>query len=269
MKISIFEYEDYQEYLTNVLVTSGERRGMRSKLARQIGCQPAFVSQVLLKKGHFSNEHAIESAKFLELSEEETDYFLLLVQYQRAGTTSLRNFLQKKIRKIQESQKNIKSRIKVDKMIGSENQAEYYSSWHYAAIHIATSIPHFSTPEAIAKQLSIPLNRVINCLEFLVSCGLVLQKNQKYLIGETRIHLGANSNLIAKHHSNWRIRAINQLDSFQSSNTHYSLVMSLSEKDVERIREELIQCIQRCESIIQESPEEKLYCVGLDFFQIK
>lgn len=89
---NVYHYQDYKKYLNAVLSPVGEGRGMRSKLARAIGCQTAFISQVLKHDTHFSSEHALLISDFLKHTESESQYFMILVQLGRAGTMALQKF---------------------------------------------------------------------------------------------------------------------------------------------------------------------------------
>src|SRR5688572_30212172 len=92
MPASVYEFEDYKEYLLARFPTQGAGRGSRARLAERLRCQPAFVSQVLGTATHLSLEHAAVVDEFLEHSDAESHYFLLLVHRGRAGSQNLRKY---------------------------------------------------------------------------------------------------------------------------------------------------------------------------------
>lgn len=55
---------------------------------------------------HFSFEHAVAIARFLGLTETESDYFILLVHVAKAGSTELKQHYLNQLRKIQEAREN-------------------------------------------------------------------------------------------------------------------------------------------------------------------
>ena len=85
---------------------------------------------------------------------------------------------------------------------------------------------------------------------------------------QTQLHLKKVSPNIPKHHTNWRLKAIEDACDPGAEGTHYSTVSSLSEKDFERLRHELTEVIQKYVQIIRDSPEETACCFNLDFFRL-
>ena len=62
----IFEFSDYKGYLAHLeLHRSHFSRGFRSRLAEEIGCNNAFVSQVLNTHVNFSLEQAVRICRHI------------------------------------------------------------------------------------------------------------------------------------------------------------------------------------------------------------
>ncbi len=266
--LKIFAYKDYKAYLQAALPRAGTERGLRARLAKKLACQPAYISQVLNGHGNFSMEHAYSICDFLRLDSTETRYFLLLVQLERAGSETYQRHLRSELTAILNARETIKERIKVPQALNDEARATYYSNWTFAAVHIMCSVPELQTPEAIAARLRLPFNTVRSCLDFLISTGLIVLNRGCYQISSRRIHLGADSPLLAKHHSNWRLRAMQALEGQGESILHYSSVISLAEKDVSAIKDILLRALELQEAVLEASKEEAAYCLSLDFFRI-
>jgi uncharacterized protein (TIGR02147 family) len=264
----IFEYRDYKKYLNAVLSTEGATRGSRSRLAEALRCQTAFISHVLNGNSHFSLEHAVVISRFLDHTPEESRYFILLVSLGRAGSKELEEHFKAQIEEIQRKRTQIKERITTDRTLSAEAQMRYYSAWYYAAIHIATSIPALQTRDRIAAALSLAPGLVSECLEFLVEHGLVAPKKDRFVIGPVRMHLGGDSPMISKLHSNWRLQAMQSLERPTTTDLHYSTVLTLSHDDAKKVRETLLHAIDQTERIFRPSPEEVVYCVGMDWFRV-
>lgn len=264
----VYEFTDYKAYLLHALDTSETARGMRTRMAQALGCQTAFVSQVLNGHTHFSLEHAARIRTFLALSKDEGDFFMLLVHLGRAGTRDLAEYYRDQLEGIIRRRQTISERIQVKRALSKEDQAQYYSSWIYATIHVMLSIPRFKTAAALSEHLALPLNHVTEVLEFLASVGLARRIGGRFEIGTTRIHLGQDSPLISKHHTNWRMRAIHALDVPQKGDLHYSSVVTLSEDDAKKIREILLASLEKVEPILVESKEEAAFALSLDLYRI-
>jgi uncharacterized protein (TIGR02147 family) len=265
---SVYNFSDYKDYLNSALATSGPSRGQRSRLADVLGCQTAFISKVLNGPAHFSLEHAAQISIFLQQSDEERSYFLLLVQHGRAGSRLLQEHFAAELKKLREKRKLISNRIDQPRTLGHAEQVLYYSSWHYVAIHVLVSIHRYATRNAVADYLKLPLSRTAECLDSLVQWGVLSEENGRYRVRDVRIHLGKDSAMLGKHHSNWRIQAINSLDRKSDEDLHYSSVISLSENDARKIRELLLATIEKSDAIMRPSPEEGAFCLLMDFFRL-
>jgi uncharacterized protein (TIGR02147 family) len=267
----VFEYRDYKKYLNAALSTGGASRGSRSRLAESLRCQTAFISHVLNGNSHFSLEHAVVISRFLNHTPDESRYFILLVSLGRAGSKELEEHFKSQIEEMQRKRTQIKERITVDRVLNPETQMRYYSAWYYSAIHVATSIPSLRTRDAIARALGLAPALVNECLEFLAEHGLVVAKKDQFQIGPVRMHLGADSAMISRLHTNWRLQAMQSLErsvSRNASDLHYSTVLTLSNDDAKRVREVLLRAVDETERIFRPSPEEVVYCVGMDWFRV-
>lgn len=267
MSPNIFEYQNYKNYLNAWLKAQPKQgRGIRSDFARAARCHSAYVSQVLSGSAQFSLEQAEQISRFLGLSRDESHYLLLLVQHARAGTSQLREIFEAQIRAALERRLSLKERLGIRTMSEKE-QPIYFGSWHFAAVHCALTVEKLTTREAIACYLDLPLARVAEVLEILVSMGIAVEGEKgRFQVGPTRIHLGHDAHMIARHHTNWRLQAMMAFERAGASDQHYSSVVSISKEDAVRIKKDLLKAIEHTKEIIKESPGEELYCFSLDFF---
>jgi uncharacterized protein (TIGR02147 family) len=270
MKSSIYDYADYKVYVRSALETrSGLKRGERSRLAEAVGCHTAYVSQVLNGDAHFSLEQGEQVGRFLGLSGDQTRYFLLLIQRARAGTATLRRMFEEELSALKEKQFVLKDRLEFKRALSREDQATFYSSWHYGAIHVLVSVPGCHTERGMADYLGLPASRVAEVLGFLTEVGLVDRRADKYVIGTTHIHLEHDSPMISKHHANWRLQALRSLDLPGPRDLHYSSVVTVSRADADRVREALVRAIEDVRAIVRPSPSEEGFCYAIDFFGLQ
>ena len=90
-----FAIEDEDSKVIPTYVLAGAAVGCMGILAETIGCQVSHITNVLSGSGHFNEEQAESAARFFGLNLHETEFFLLLIQYVRAGTTSLKKFYER------------------------------------------------------------------------------------------------------------------------------------------------------------------------------
>ena len=267
MERPVFDFESYKSYLNELC---GLRpRGFRKALAEAAQCQTAYVSHVLNGPGHFNLEQAEAAARFLSFGREETRYWLILVEHGRAGTVRLREVLGDQLAEMRERSRQLKQKVGIQTTLSREFQATYYSSWHFAAVHMAATVPALRTRDAMAKALRMRPRKLASVLEFLVSAGLLERRGGEYVPGTTQLHLERDSPLIYRHHANWRAQALESLEADpDSADVHYSSVVTLSAEDVEKVREMITRNLRGWIDVIKESKEERIYGLGLDFFRV-
>jgi uncharacterized protein (TIGR02147 family) len=226
-KIYIFDYRSYKPYLKAIAGGRALRRGMKAQLAKAAGCQPTYISQVLHGKAHLSPEQAERLTRYLELTKEESQFFLLLLHKDRAGTTELREAYQQQIEDRIVQRMSVVNRLGANNALTEEQHAVFYSSWQYLAIHMALTIPELQNREALSAYFNIGFERVDRVLEFLVQTGLAIQNKNNYSTGTPVIRLGKDSPHIFKHHGHWRQQAIESLERESPLDLHYSATVTL------------------------------------------
>lgn len=269
MKLSVFDYRDYKKYIRErIKAYPGGGHGVQLKLAKSVGCQTAFVSQVLRGNPHFSLEQGIRINKFFGHTKEEGRFFLLLLEFAKAGSFDLKNHFEALIDEVINQRNHLEKRLNAPDRVPDELQHVYYSVWYYAAVHVMLSIPGLRTPEAICASLKLSREKVIHILEFLTQAGLAVVRGGQYEIGSKVLHLSRESPHIFRHHSNWRNRALISIDQNSPQDLHYSNVVTVAQKDVPLIKEEFIKAIEKFRSIVQESREETVQVLSLDFYNL-
>lgn len=206
---------------------------------------------------------------FLGHAENESEYFLLLIQLARAGTESFREFTRKRMRKLKTQRLRVAERLGIPQKLALEQQTRYYGSWKYAAIHMATTIPGEATADAIARRLGLPVAEGHRALRFLVACGLVARRGDStYAATTQRIHLGEDSELIASYHQSWRMQAMRAIERADRRDLHYSSAVTLAPRDAQRIRALLVDALEKSKTTVQTSPAEALYALSLDWYAL-
>ena len=268
MTPTVLDAKNYVSYLRDALGALANPRGRRADLARFLGCQTSFISQILTDRAHLSREQAIKVAGYLDLGPDERRCFMLLVDRDRSGTTQLRDFYQQEIDAIVLRREEVKERIGVADKVPDEAHYTYYGSWIYAAIHVLSALPSTPTAQAIAIHLRLPLERVEPVIDWLVRQGLIHRRDDRLSIGHGRVHLGAHSPLVARHHANWRLKALEHLDRPTSEDLHYSAVLGISREATVQLKSWLLKFLQDAEPLIGAAPEERATVLLLDLFEL-
>jgi hypothetical protein len=267
MKKSIFEFQDYKRYLAALIDSQPKGgRGVRSQMADAIGCQVAYISQILNGHLHLSVEQAVRANKFFAHSKDEGSFFILLVQYARAGDNDTRAHFHDLLEAELAKRLVLTRRLGMAQGISPEDQVTYYTAWFYSAVHILVTIPAFQTKTAIAAKLGLSKEQAADILDFLVRTGLVMQKGDRFLPGPSQIHLDQHSKLTARSHTNWRVRVLGALDSPKETDVHYTGVFSLSSADALKLKALVLKQIEDVIAVVKPSKEEQLGIFCVDFF---
>lgn len=242
--------------------------GQFRKMAHFLNINSVNVTQIFKGTRDLSTEQACLLCEFFGLSDLEGQYFVGLVEFERAGHHKLKQMIQKRLDDILVKTQDLKNRLSSVSELTDETKAIFYSAWYYSAIRLSTSIPKLQDVDAIAKYLNLPLSTVNRTLEFLVQNGLCKESNGNLSMGPSTTHLEANSPLITRHHMNWRLKAIEKMDRLSTDELCLSMPCSLSEKSIKEIRKMLIESIEKVSRQIDVGPEENLACLNIDWFKI-
>jgi uncharacterized protein (TIGR02147 family) len=270
MYITVYDYKDYKKFLNDWIgLLPHKGRGQKVHLAQALRCQTPFISHVLSGDYHFSVEQTIDCARWMALDDDQTDYLVRLVLKARAGTRETENFFERQIQRKKSTETELKKRLKIKEGLSEEDQNQYYSSWHYAAVHMALLNPQLQSLAALQNYFQLPLTQLGKIIDFLARTKLVETKpNGKIKNTARKIHLERNSPLIASHHTNWRLHAIDKIKEADRENLHYSSVMSLSAEDYDWVKSKISILLEEIVVKITDSPDEKLAAFCFDWFEL-
>jgi uncharacterized protein (TIGR02147 family) len=264
-KVSVFEFNSYKAFM-KARLRGREQRGALSRAAEVLNCQRSFLSRVMNTKMNLTPDHCFLLSGHFQLNKEEREYFQSLLELERCSDRSFREHLNKKSEDLKRKHEMVSEIIKRPKPQGFE--VTYVSSWHWAAIHLLTSIPRLQKSQALADRLNIPLQLVEKSLNQLQEWGCVQFKDGcwKYLSGE--FHLSNENPLVGMLHQNWRSRATLSAQNPENKNLHYTNVQTGSAEDVEKVKALGRQYIADCNRILGPSKPEQGVAMTFDVFII-
>lgn len=263
----VFQYTSYVKFLAAELQANHHIRGYQSRMAEAAGCQRSYFSQILKEKIPITIEQAYGLAAYLELTPEETDYFLTLAQIQRAGTVALKKYFETQAERLRSASRSITKQMN-SRQLPAEVMQEYYANWYWMAIHVLVAIPGFDSAKKIASHLNLTEDLVNRSLSKLVSWGVVVPNKKGWSVAAYDLHLSDASPLTQINHSNWRTRAKVDIDKQCDQSLHYTAVFALSKQDADAIRTEFLMRLVELRKQIQPSPSEEAYALTLDWFPV-
>lgn len=267
--IKAFEFDNYRKFMKKRLSEMPNRGyGQLSQLARHLNVHPTLVSQIMKGQKSLTTDQAALSAEFFGLSELETEYFVTLVQVERAGPPAAKSLALKLLRRLKEQSQQLSKRLSSEGRLSDEQRAVFYSDWTYSAVRQSVALPEIQTVEEIAAHLGLPLRKVQLVMDFLLKTGLCKSERGSLKVGPASTYVEAGSPWARVHHGNWRQRALSVMDRGAAENLHFSSPLTISRADAERVREKLVQFIEEINQIVDPSPSEELYCLNFDWFAI-
>ncbi len=264
---TVYNYSDYRSFL-RADINARSERGVITKMAEAVQCQRSHLSRVLSDQLHLTTDQAFRITRFLHLTDEDSIYFMKLVEYERSGDLEYRSHLKRELKQLKTVQEDFAKRLKEPSIADSELERIYYSSWHWSAIHIIVSIPQYQTVEAISKRLNFSHDYIELCLQRLENFGLVNKIKNRWQIAGAGIHLSKSSPLNSVNHFSWRSKAVLDSQQPQGDGVHYTVVQSISRADFDKIKNMLISTIDEYVKIARPSKEEELICFTCDFFKV-
>ena len=205
--------------------------------------------------------------QFLKHSDDECEFFLDLVIYERASDQSLKIRYKNKLDNIRTERLRIKKRMGDTNEINDANKAQFYTSHLYGLIHVLVSLPKFQTFDSLQRVLGISEVKLKNIINFLLKINIIKYENNKYSPLENNIHLDKNSPHILQHHTNWRLATVEQIKNTRKEDLHYSLSFSTSNKVAAKIRESILKQLETFSEEIVNSEPENTYAYCFDFFE--
>jgi uncharacterized protein (TIGR02147 family) len=264
--MTVFEFADYRAFILFRIERMPRRgRGELGRIARHLRLHTTTLSQIVRGTRQLSLEHGVLLCEYLGLGEAETGFFLLLIQWDRAGTPELRRLLKGQLDAIRKSKGELTRQLSAGATIPEDQQAVFYSSWFYSAVRVLSSIPGFQSPESIAERLHLPRKLVNQVADFLVRAGLCVRGPEGLAPGPNYTHLDAASPLVARHHANWRLKAVERHPKLTEDEISYTAPMSVSREDAVKIRRLLVDTVKSIHAIREPSACEAAYFLNLDW----
>jgi uncharacterized protein (TIGR02147 family) len=262
----IYTYQNYKKYLKDMAALLG--RGSIGKLALAAGCNRTYLSQCLTTKVQLTPDHIMGMADYLNLSEDEMDYLVLLLLFERSASETAQARIKKKMDRLVQANlvlsRKISSKGDSDELTEPQ-KTKYYSSWKYAAIHTLASIRDYQTTPSMAKKTRLPEAEVASVLMELEDMGLIRYDDERWVHTKKNIHIPTGYSHTTQNHLNWRLKSVEDVNN--KSSIHYTTLFSLSKNDWESLREQLLAFIDAQRDFIHASGTDEMYSFCCDLFR--
>jgi len=266
MGMDLFDFESYKDFLKAYIVKN-KKRGLVSELARAAGCDRTYLSQSLNSKVQLTPDHILGISSYIGMSENEQNFFLHLNLYERSNSENARAMIKKQMQSIKKQTQLLSEKIQdiINPLeLAEKDKNIYYSSWIYQAIHILSAIEDYQESQKISDKVGLNLLKTKDILSQLETMGLISKTGKKWQHSKKPIHIPRGSLHNTVNHIHWRTKANEQFNN--PTNVHYTGVFTLSKKDYNTIKKQVLNLIEDHRTTISQSGSEELYCFCCDLY---
>ncbi len=264
-KFSYLEYRDLLQDLINE--KSRQVRGVNRKLAEFLGVHTTFLTHVTKKQSHFSQDQALKVAEYFSFTNLETDFFITLISLNRAGNQTTKKYFQEKLDQIVRQGLKLKERLNKNTEMSLQEQSIFYSEWVYSAVRLATALPEGKTVDAVAKILSLPVEKVDRVMAFLLKVGLCKIKDNQLTYNVFSTYVDSNSPFVKRLHDNWRLRSV-AMGSQHFEDLQFTSAATLTQEDFLKLRDEIVVLIQKFEKVTDDSNPQIMAHLNIDWLKL-
>lgn len=270
MSVSIFNHSEYRDFLRAWIAALPQKgRGELAKIARHLEVNTTLLSQIMSGSRDFSLEQALVVGQYFGLNKLELEYFLNLVQLSRAGNHLLKKHLHEKLEELRSSSKKLSTRIRHERNLSDSEKSIFYSSWLYSAVHLYTSINEKGvTLEDVVQRFELTRAKAAEILHFLCEALLCKESKGRYMMGTQSTFVPQGSPHLTRHHLNWRVKALEKAETVTENELMYTAQISISKKDLAKVRELAVAFIKYVNEIAKPSVAEEIVNLNLDLFEI-
>jgi len=267
----VYEAPDYRSWVRHCLEhgTQARPRSTKKSLADHLRVHATFVSHVVADKADFSSEQAVRFCDFYGLDPAATDFFVDLLGRDRAGDQATRELFDTRLDRQRRAWLTLQNRLKEEDRLSGDDQRRYFESCVLQLVHLCCMLPGRNTLAAVTKALGLPEARVESALRTLVGMGLLAEAKGVYETRFKRIHLDKTSPTFKTCHGNWRVKIAADVSMHQDpTGVHYTSAMTISRDAAEKLRQTVLEHIEKARATSVDSAPEEIYVLALDFYQV-
>ena len=264
--MKILDFVDYRKYIKSWISKTG--RGSLRRLSEHLRVQSTYLSQVISGTRDLNSDQALELTIYWQFTSLETEYFLALVEIEKAHTEKLKNYLRERRDHLKKESLDLSKRVSHDRVLTDEEKSLFYSTWIYSAVRAFTSIGNGNSADEISAAFGLPRAKIIEILQFLTQTGLCTEENGNYKPGVQKTYTDRKSPHTTKHHMNWRMKSMQRSENLDDTELMFTAPISISQKDFLVLREKIVDLINQMMSLVGESDPEGVACLNIDLIKI-
>lgn len=265
---TVFEYLEYRDFLKDFYEDHKRNYSYFSYryFGKRIGVDASFLVKVLQKQMHLSSRTVPRLIKFLKLDDTESEYFELLVSFNKAKKNSDIKLYFEKL---------LSYRLPYVKTVVAD-EYEFFSTWYNIAVYeLLTFYPFKGSVRELAQKLNPPISvqEAKKALALIQRLGFVKkQKDGVYRVTSKLLTTGEKWQSIAINNFQKKMIALSgeAIDRFPKKDRDISTVtVSLSQDQLECMKEKIrVMRQELMEMAEREEHADGVYQVNMQVFPL-
>ena len=231
----------------------------------------------MARQADLSADQVFLLADGLGLNADESRYFELLVERDRAPLAARRTRLTESIASMAEAQlataKNLNAGNETlgGATLGNPDAAatsDYYLDPLVQIVHVSLFIPRFAAqPRELASALRITPARLNEIIDALRDMGLVAYEGMALVPKRDSLHLDKRARVYRIWRSQLRILALQRMNDLPlEEQVSVSSVFSVDQQTKRIIHERFLEFLRSCEGLVREAPSLQTFQLSFDLF---
>lgn len=240
-----------------------------AKLAQSVQIQPSYLTNVLKKRADLNSDQLYFLAQKLNCTKEETDYFLLLLEYTRTQIPTRKAQLKEQIENIKKEKLSAKNVLQSETLeLTNEQIAEFYLDPLNDLILMQCSLDKMDISiETLSAKFSISTSKTKKVLNLLEKLNLITFKDGKWKTSKITKHLPKESPLCKPLQAQQRLLALEKLQKTDEEEFYsFSATISADASTKEAIKIEFLNFLKSVQQITEKAPSKELFQLNFDLF---
>ncbi|MCX6111107.1 MAG: helix-turn-helix transcriptional regulator [Proteobacteria bacterium] len=272
--MDLFSLKNYKEIL--VLKTKDRRQQLGSRfsltrVAAACGIQKTYLSKVLNSDAHLNPDQLTAACAFLNCSDDEAEYCLLLRDQATAQNPHRQRRLTNKLEALLGKVRNTEAWLDdAQKVQEQEKVWTYYTDIYLQLLHLFLTIPSYQRDRnRLMTALGVNDERLTELLLQLETLGLVHFKDQRHQAVDFNFHLSPENPAYRPYRSLQRLKSLQRLDQLSGQAVSYAMSASFAadKATYEQIRTLILGLIKRSQKLVLAAESTNVFQLDIDFFQ--
>lgn len=270
--MNVYSYTDYRDWIREEVQRKRQDQSAMSFsfLAQKASIQPSYLSKIVAKEGHLASDQLFLVANALDVSEDEMEFLLLLLEWNRTNVEPRKIRLLEKIKKLQEQACKTENYIGTPTPQLSPREVElYFLDPLKQLVHVCLTIERFRRdPHGLSRALGIDHQRLQQCLHELESIKLISFDGDRLVdVTPPAMHLPKDSPVCAQYAALQRTLGLAQLQRLPFEKAYaFSATFSATAEAKKQIQEEFFRFIAVVRELVRDAEPNEVYQLNFDLF---